>query len=173
MFFDNLQTQVEFESDASTMFLLERTSDSISMMQTLATTFRSELSRDFLALIGSDHKISLLNHSLVADVFAVLANRVSAGGNLEKEHTSGSLLASSMLSFVFMGSAAMPESSTISLARRHIFTRYVSSIWSTSASPSSSDISFAFSACGDRKKNVKLSSLVAYFGIPKEDPHHG
>jgi hypothetical protein len=91
MFFDNLQKQVEFESDASKIFLLERTSDSISMMQTFATTFRSELSRDFLALIGPDHKISLLNHSLVADAFAVLANCVSAGGNLEKENTNGSL----------------------------------------------------------------------------------
>jgi hypothetical protein len=76
------------------------------------------------------------------------------------------LLALSMLSFVFMGSAVMPESSTISLARRHIYTRYVSSIWSTSASSSSSGISFGFSACGDRKKKVKLSSLASFGSTP-------
>eukprot|EP00980_Cylindrotheca_fusiformis_P023434 scaffold10476_cov142-Cylindrotheca_fusiformis.AAC.9 len=86
LFFDNLRSREEFERDANKVFLLERTTDAISMMRAFATTFHSELSRDFLKLLGPEHRISLLNHALVADSFVVLGNCVSAGGTMEK-HT--------------------------------------------------------------------------------------
>lgn len=87
MFFDSLRQRVEFENDAGKIFLLDSGIDPISMMHTFATTLRSQLSRDFLSLIGPDHRVLLVNHSLVADSFSILANCVYSGGNLKKKST--------------------------------------------------------------------------------------
>jgi tetratricopeptide (TPR) repeat protein len=79
MFFDNLREQILFENDSDKVFLLQKTTDSISMIKSFTMMLNAELSRDFLNLIGPENRIALLNHSLVADSFAVLANCISAG----------------------------------------------------------------------------------------------
>jgi hypothetical protein len=51
--------------------------DALTIMDAFTVNFRNELSRDFLRLLGPDHHILLLNHSLVAHSCVVLANCLS------------------------------------------------------------------------------------------------
>ena len=52
--------------------------DAIGIMKAFSKQFNENLSRDFLEHLGRKHPITLLNHSLVADSFLVLANCISA-----------------------------------------------------------------------------------------------
>lgn len=78
MHFDKFRSRASFERNGK-KFHLDNGADALSMIKAFAATFHEELSRKFLSLIGPNHKITLLNHSLVADSFSVLANCLSAG----------------------------------------------------------------------------------------------
>ena len=52
--------------------------DAVGIMKAFSKQFHKDLSRDFLELLGRKHPTSLLNQSLVADSFLVLANCLSA-----------------------------------------------------------------------------------------------
>ena len=52
--------------------------DAVGIMKAFSKQFNENLSRDFLEHLGRKHPITLLNHSLVADSFLVLANCISA-----------------------------------------------------------------------------------------------
>ena len=83
-FFDTLQEQGSFEKSPTKIFLLETRVNSVSMLRTFADTFKAELSRKFLSLVGPENRVKLFNHSLVADSYAVLANCISAGARNEQ-----------------------------------------------------------------------------------------
>ena len=79
MFFDRRHSQVLFKHNPEAVFRVDDGADAIGLIKAFTTAFHKELSREFLSLIGPEHKITLLNHMLVADAFGVLANCLSAG----------------------------------------------------------------------------------------------
>ena len=79
IYFERCRSYLSFENDDQMVFQHDDGTDVISLIKAFATAFHDELSREFLALIGPNHKITLLNHAMVADSFAVLANCLSAG----------------------------------------------------------------------------------------------
>jgi len=76
-----------FERDHEQVFMLERKTDALSVLHTFVTDFSSLLSRDFISLVDPINQITLLNHSLVANCFAVLAscNAVCERGSATKD----------------------------------------------------------------------------------------
>ncbi|KAL3938930.1 MAG: hypothetical protein SGBAC_006251 [Bacillariaceae sp.] len=74
VFFIEMSKRFSFERDREQVFLVERTTSVISLLTSFAIDFNTLLSRVFLGLIDPNHQITLLNHSLVANSFAVLAS---------------------------------------------------------------------------------------------------
>ena len=64
--------------------------DAVGIMEAFSKKFHQDLSREFLEHLGSKHPIALLNHSLVADSFLVLANCLSSGEEMEESKEPGS-----------------------------------------------------------------------------------
>ena len=79
LFFDRCRLIAEFENEGNKIFEFDDSVDAISMIKSHATKLREEMSREFLCMIGQDHEVALLNHSLVGDALSVLANCLSAG----------------------------------------------------------------------------------------------
>lgn len=55
------------------------------MLRAFVNIFQRQLSREFIALLGPDHVIALVNKSFVADAFAVLANCLAASNRTRLE----------------------------------------------------------------------------------------
>jgi hypothetical protein len=86
-FFAASLSEASFEQDPNTVILMDAGLDVIAMVKAFATAFNAELSRYFLDLLGPEHSMWLLNHSLVADTFSVLANCLSASENRAENYT--------------------------------------------------------------------------------------
>lgn len=55
--------------------------ESLSMMRAFTTTLHGLMEREFVAIIGENHEITLANRCFVADSFALLANCIERLGN--------------------------------------------------------------------------------------------
>jgi len=85
LFFDRRYYEVYHKNNPNEVVMFDDCVDAASIMQAFATNFHKELSRNFPKLLGSDHRICLLNHSLVADSFSVLANCLSASEEINSK----------------------------------------------------------------------------------------
>jgi hypothetical protein len=85
LFFDRRYYEDHHENNSNQVFAFDDCVDAVDIMQAFAINFHRELSRDFLKLLGSDNRIRLLNHSLVADSFSVLANCLSASEEIDNK----------------------------------------------------------------------------------------
>ena len=85
LFFDRRYYEYYHANNSNKVVAFDDCVDAVDIMQAFAINFHRELSRDFLKLLGPDNRIRLLNHSLVADSFSVLANCLSASEEIENK----------------------------------------------------------------------------------------
>jgi tetratricopeptide (TPR) repeat protein len=85
LFFDRRYYEDYHETNSNQVVAFDDCVDAVDIMQAFGINFHRELSRDFLKLLGSDNRIRLLNHSLVADSFSVLANCLSASEEIDSK----------------------------------------------------------------------------------------
>ena len=79
LFFDRRYSELYFnDSKHPRIAFFDDCLDSVGILNSFSKKFQEELSRQFLEHLGQNHPITLLNHSLVADSFMVLANCLSA-----------------------------------------------------------------------------------------------
>jgi len=79
LFFDQCYARAFYEDNPNQVVFFDENVDAVSMMQAFTSNLRTNLSREFLKILGPNHRISLLNHSLVGDACSVLGNCLSAG----------------------------------------------------------------------------------------------
>ena len=85
IYFDMARQRVDFEYSKQKCFRFDSGMDAISMLRAFVNIFQRQLSREFIALLGPDHVIALVNKSFVADAFAVLANCLAASNRTRLE----------------------------------------------------------------------------------------
>ncbi|CAJ1934278.1 unnamed protein product [Cylindrotheca closterium] len=81
-FFEDMSKLFSFERDREQILFFERKTNAVSLLTTFATDFNSLLFRDFLGIMDPNHHVTLLNHSLVANSFAVLASCLAASQSI-------------------------------------------------------------------------------------------
>eukprot|EP00536_Pseudo-nitzschia_multiseries_P000691 jgi/Psemu1/233922/estExt_Genewise1.C_80180 len=90
LFFDRRLFDVFQQNDRDRVVVFDDRVDAIGIMQAFCNKLHEDLSRDFLKFLGRNHRITLLNHSLVADSFSVLANCLSASVEVNSNNNVGS-----------------------------------------------------------------------------------
>jgi len=79
LFFDRRYFELYFnDPNHRRIAFFDESLDAVGIMESFSKRFQQDLSRQFLEHLGRSHPIALLNHSLVADCFMVLANCLSA-----------------------------------------------------------------------------------------------